>query len=68
MHLSDSLKQRYCKERLSAREAQREAEMIAFGPVVFQTARIMLKWGILDMLRDSDHGLTIPEVAAHVSD
>lgn len=64
MHLSDSLKQRYCKERLSAREAQREAEMIAFGPVVFQTARIMLKWGILDMLRDSDHGLTIPEVAA----
>ena len=45
-------------------EAQREAEMIAFAPVVFQTARIMLKWGILDMLRDSDHGLTIPEVAA----
>lgn len=39
------------------------AEFIAFGPVVFQTARIMLKWGILDMLRDSENGMTIGEVA-----
>lgn len=48
---------------MSAREAQRYAELIAFGPVVFQTARIMRKRGILDMLRDSDNGLTIDEVA-----
>lgn len=47
---------------MNAREAQRLAEFIAFGPVIFQTARIMLKTGILDMLRDSDNGLTINEV------
>jgi ubiquinone/menaquinone biosynthesis C-methylase UbiE len=39
------------------------AEFIAFGPVIFQTARIMMKWGILDLLRDSEEGLTIEEVA-----
>lgn len=63
MNLFPELKKRYTNESLSAREAQRLAEFIAFGPVIFQTARIMLKWGILDMLRDSDHGLTVDEVA-----
>ena len=63
MNLFPELKKRYTKDQLSAREAQRMAEFIAFGPVVFQTARIMLKWGIMDMLRDSENGLTIGEVA-----
>lgn len=48
---------------MNAREAQRLAEFIAFGPVIFQTARIMLKWGIMDMLRNSENGLTIDDVA-----
>lgn len=63
MNLSDDLKRKYTKESLSAPEAQRLAEFIAFGPVVFQTARIMKKWGILEMLRNSESGLTIAEVA-----
>lgn len=63
MNLFPELKKRYTKETLSAREAQRYAELIAFGPVVFQTARIMRKRGILNMLRDSDNGMTIEEVA-----
>ena len=63
MNLFPELKKKYTKETLNAREAQRLAEFIAFGPVIFQTARIMLKWGIMDMLRDSDNGLTIDEVA-----
>lgn len=63
MNLFPELKKRYTRETLSAREAQRLAEFIAFGPVIFQTARIMLKMGIMDMLRDSDSGLTIDEVA-----
>lgn len=48
---------------MNAREAQRLAEFIAFGPVIFQTARIMLSNGIMDMLRDSDNGMTIEEIA-----
>lgn len=63
MNLSRELQKRYTKDNINAREAQRLAEFIAFGPVIFQTARIMLKWGIMDLLRDSDNGLTIQEVA-----
>lgn len=63
MNLFPELKKKYTKETLNAREAQRLAEFIAFGPVVFQTARIMLKLGIMDMLRDSEAGMTIAEVA-----
>lgn len=63
MNLFPDLKNKYTKEQLTAREAQRMAEFIAFGPVIFQTARIMKKWGILEMLRNSQSGMTIEEVA-----
>lgn len=62
IHLFPALEERYTKEHLSAREAQRLAEFIAWGPVVFQVARIMLKWGILDLIRDSGEGLTLEEI------
>ncbi|MBR5053909.1 MAG: SAM-dependent methyltransferase, partial [Bacteroidaceae bacterium] len=62
MNLFPDLKRRYTCEQLSAREAQRQAEFIAWGPIVFQVARLMLKFGILNLLRDSDDGLTEAEV------
>ena len=62
MELFPDLKKRYTEEHLSAREAQRMAEVIAWGPVVFQASRLMVKFGILDMLRDSDNGLTQEEI------
>ena len=62
MNLPSSLK-RYTSEQLSAREAQRQAEFIAWGPIVFQASRLMLKFGILEMLRDNEKGLTTAEVA-----
>lgn len=70
MNLFPELEKRYTKERMNAREAQRLAEFIAFGPVIFQTARIMLKRGILEMIRESEGGMTIAEVArqARLSD
>ena len=61
MYLSESLRKKYTKETLSARDAQRQAEFIAFGPIVFQVSRLMVKWGILEMLRDE--ALTIEEIA-----
>ncbi len=61
MHLSKSLDEKYTKETLSAVEAQRAAEFIAFGPIVFEVSRLMAKWGILEMLRDEE--LTIDEIA-----
>jgi ubiquinone/menaquinone biosynthesis C-methylase UbiE len=63
MNLSPALKKAYTKDSLSAQEAQRQAEWIAWGPIVFQASRLMLNFGILDLLRDSDKGLTIAEVA-----
>ena len=62
MHLFPDIKRRYTSEQLSAREAQRQAEFIAWGPVVFQASRLMLKFGILEMLRDSDNGLSEEEI------
>lgn len=64
MHLSPELEKKYTRETLSARDAQRLAEFIAWGPVVFQASRIMLKWGILDIIRDSKDGLTQDEISA----
>ena len=58
MYLSPSLKEKYLKESLSARDAQRLAEFIAFGPIVFQVSRLMIKFGILDLIRNSKEGLT----------
>ena len=63
MNLFPDLKKRYGKEQLSAREAQRYAELLAFGPVAFQTARIMVKRGILELIRNSAEGMTMEEVA-----
>ncbi|MBQ9584426.1 MAG: SAM-dependent methyltransferase [Muribaculaceae bacterium] len=62
MDLSPALQEKYTKEQLSAREAQRLAEFIAFGPIVFQVSRLMLKFGILDLLRDSNEGMTLAEL------
>lgn len=61
MHLFPEIEKRYSQEQLSARDAQHFAEFIAFGPVVFQVCRVMLKFGIMDALRESS--LTMEEVA-----
>ena len=59
---SATLLKAYSNDRLSAREAQLRAQFIAWGPVVFQATRVMLKYGILEMLRDSQEGLTAEEI------
>ena len=61
MNLFPDLERVYTREHMSAREAQRLAEFIAFGPVVFQVSRLMLKFGILERLRDKD--MTEAEIA-----
>jgi len=62
MKLFPALEKRYAKERQSALEAQRLAHEISFGPIVFQVSRLMLKFGILQALIDSDKGLTLDEI------
>ena len=62
MKLFPALEKRYTKEQMSALEAQRLAHEISFGPIVFQVSRLMIKFGILQMLIDSDKGLTLDEI------
>ncbi len=62
MKLFPALEKAYTQEHLSAPEAQRLAEFIAFGPIVFEVSRLMIKFGILDLLRDSDKGMTREEL------
>ena len=63
MNLAPALEKEYTKEHLSARDAQRLAEYIAFGPIIFQVSRLMVKFGILELLRNSNGGMTVEEVA-----
>ena len=64
MSLSSALNKKYTKDDMSARDAQRLAEFIAWGPVVFQASRLMIKFGILDLIRDADCGLTRQEIVS----
>lgn len=63
MYLSPALQKEYTKDNLSAKDAQRLAEFIAWGPEVFQVTRLMMKFGILEMLRDSNEGMTREEIS-----
>ncbi|MDR2511064.1 MAG: methyltransferase domain-containing protein [Bacteroidales bacterium] len=63
MNLFPALQKKYSKESRSALEAQRLAHEISQAPVVFQVSHLMIKFGILQMLLDSEKGLTIDEVA-----
>ncbi|KGN82077.1 methyltransferase [Porphyromonadaceae bacterium COT-184 OH4590] len=62
MYLNSSLAKRYTKENFNAVEAQRSAHEIAQGPIVFQVSRLMIKYRILQLLIDSENGLTINEI------
>ena len=53
----------YKEEKRTAIQAQRLAQEIAFAPVVFQISRLMVKFGILQLLRENRNGLTIKEIA-----
>ncbi|MDR1331506.1 MAG: class I SAM-dependent methyltransferase [Tannerella sp.] len=64
MELFPSLEKAYSKERLTAMQAQRLAHEISFGPVVFQVSRLMVKFGIMQLLVDAREGLTVDGVAA----
>lgn len=62
MELSGVLRESFTEDRLSAREAKMRAGFITWGPAIFQTTRIMLKYGIFEMLRENRQGLTREEI------
>lgn len=57
-----ALEKRYTKEQKRALEAQRLAHEIAFAPITFQVSRLMVKFGIFQLLADEKNGLTPDEI------
>src|SRR5688572_7522017 len=54
-------------EPLSLIEARYEAQKIAFGPLIFQAARLLRELGILGALRTARSGLTLEDITAQVA-
>ncbi len=55
------------KDKKTAFEAKEAAQWIAFGPVVFQAARVLRNSGILQVIEESaTNGLTIGEISEKV--
>lgn len=66
MKLPEPIAKTYSREQFSTREAQHRAQEIAWGPIVFQVSRLMIKLGIFEYLSErGDEGATLDEVAAH---
>ena len=63
MTLTDNLKSAYSKEPYSARQAQELAHIYSFGAAVFQVSRLLIKYGILELLNEAKEGLTEAEIA-----
>jgi hypothetical protein len=63
MHLSDNLKNTFSKDPYSAKQAQTMAHLYSWGPMIFQVSRMMIKYGILDMLNERSEGMTQAEIA-----
>lgn len=53
----------FSKDKRTAFEAKEAAQWIAFGPVIFQAARVLRNSGILKLLEDNKQGLTNEEIA-----
>ena len=62
MEIPSPQKEIYEKERFTALEAQRLAQEIAFGPIVFQVSRLMVKFGIFELLLKEKDGLSLDEI------
>ncbi|MBS1754348.1 MAG: class I SAM-dependent methyltransferase [Ferruginibacter sp.] len=58
----------FSKDKKSAFNAKEAAQWIAFGPVIFQAARVLRNSGILKLVEDSGKkGITIEEVAKQLN-
>src|SRR5512145_1985270 len=57
----------YGSDRKRAVQAKFDAQKIAFGPIMFQAALALRNLGILDLVKESEDGITIEEVARQLN-
>ncbi|MDR0795055.1 MAG: SAM-dependent methyltransferase [Tannerella sp.] len=63
MKMTPALEKKYSKEKIHVVEAMRRAHELSYAPITFQVSRLMVKFGILQMLVDAKDGLTMKEIA-----
>ena len=63
MQLFENLKKAFSREPYNAQQAQEMAHLYSWGPVIFQVCRLLIKYGILEMLNNHRKGLTQDEIA-----
>ena len=63
MQLFDNIKKAFSREPYNAQQAQEMAHLYSWGPVIFQVCRLMIHYGILEMLHDNRDGLTEAQIA-----
>ena len=63
MQLFENLKRVFTKEPYNAQQAQEMAHLYSWGAVIFQVCRLLIKYGILDLLNDHREGVTQNEIA-----
>lgn len=70
MTLTPELEKQYTQEQFNAQQAQNMAHIYSWGPIVFQVARLMRKYGIFTLLSESVDGLKAEEIVerTHLSD
>jgi len=56
----------YGSDNKRAVQAKYDAQKIAFAPIMFQAARALRNLGILDLLKNSEQGLALEDVAARL--
>jgi len=56
----------FTKDTLSAFEAKEAAQWIAFGPVIFQAARVLRNSGVLTVIEENKNGLLLAEIVEKV--
>lgn len=65
MRLNQTIENAYGHDGLSAIEAQRKAQEIAFAPTVFQVSRLMCKFKILQYMSEHNNGSTFEDIRKH---
>lgn len=53
----------YGSDKKRAVDAKYDAQKIAFGPIMFQAALALRNLGILDVVKEVEHGITVEETA-----
>ena len=64
MNMFPALEKKYSTDKMRVIEAMQRAHELSYAPITFQVTRLMVKFGILQLLVDSKEGLTMDEIAA----